>query len=257
MSNLSSQSVIQELLTEMETLVRSYHPTVVTTGRTLDELIGGTAFFPGGSGLWRGVSPFGPMPAHFPEAPLMFIAHNFDSIRAHDKSKIKGGEGGSTFWRNLLGYLQHANVNPGNCFFTNALMGLKPGSAVGDMPTVPGYEEECRQFLVRQIEIVKPSVIVALGQKAGKRVGVVRPAVPWVVLLHPSARELVPLATRDERIAAQGKVLSDLLKAGGTEATARIKEQRKVLDELTRVEASDGLYDLEPPLLAPTQDSAG
>ena len=49
-------------------------------------------------------------------------------------------------------------------------MGLKAGSAVGDMPTVPGYEDECKQFLIRQIEIVKPSVIVALGQKAGKRV---------------------------------------------------------------------------------------
>lgn len=206
----TSQSVIQRLLDEMTTLVRSYHPATRKTGSSIPELISGTAFFPGGAGLWRGDQPFGGLPAHFPEGPVMFVAHNFDSIRAHDSAKLKGGEAKSFFWRTLLAYLENAGIDPEDGFFTNALMGLKPGSAVGDMPTVPGYEDECRRFLVRQIEIVKPSMIVALGQKAGKRVRAARPTVPSVVLLHPSARELKPLVARQKVISTQAKVLSDL-----------------------------------------------
>jgi hypothetical protein len=206
----TSQRVIQRLLDEMNTIVRSYHPTTRKTGSSIAELICGTAFFPGGTGLWRGEQPFGELPDYFPEQPIMFVAHNFDSIRAHDEAKVKGGEAKSFFWRTLLAYLECAGIDPNEGFFTNALMGLKPGSAVGDMPTVAGYEDECRQFLVRQIEIVKPFMIIALGQKAGNRVRAAKPAVPSVVLLHPSARELKPLATRQKVISTQARVLSDL-----------------------------------------------
>jgi Uracil DNA glycosylase superfamily len=210
----TSQSVIQRLLDEMTSIVCSYHPTIQKTGVSLPELISGTAFFPGGVGLWRGDQPFGRLPDHFPEKPVMFVAHNFDSIRAYEAAKIKGGEAKSFFWRTLLAYLEYAGINPNEAFFTNALMGLKPGSAVGDMPTVPGYEDECRHFLTRQIAIVSPSVIVALGQKAGKRVRQARPAVPFVTLLHPSARELKPLSFRENGIAAQAKLLSDVRNTG-------------------------------------------
>jgi hypothetical protein len=205
-----SHSVIQQLLDEMQRLVRSYHPAVGTTGNSIPELIPGTAFFPGGTGLWRGDQPCGALPDDFPEAPVMFVAHNFDSICAHNAAKIRGGEPQSFFWRTLLAYLECAGTDAESCFFTNALMGLKPGSAVGDMPTVPGYEDECNQFLVRQIEIVKPSLIVALGRKAHKRVCRTRASVPSIALLHPSARELKPLATRKNLILAQAKVLSKL-----------------------------------------------
>jgi uracil-DNA glycosylase len=200
--------VIEQLLTSMHVLVRSYHPDVRNTGSTLSELIPGTAFFPGGTGLWRGNQPFGRLPDSFPDAPVMFLGHNFDSIRAHDDSMLKGGEGQSLFWRILLAYLSHAHIGPEKCFFTNALMGLKPGSAVGSMPAIPGYHDECQAFLNSQIEIVKPSLIVALGQKAFSRVSKLSPAIRTVDLLHPSARELKPLGTRRELIEGEGNLLS-------------------------------------------------
>jgi hypothetical protein len=221
----TSQSVIQRLLDEMTTIVRSYHPTTRKTGSSIAELICGTAFFPGGAGLWRGDQTFGDLPDYFPERPIMFVAHNFDSIRAHDVAKVKGGEAKSFFWRTLSAYLECAGIDPREGFFTNALMGLKPGSAVGDMPTAAGYEDECRQFLVRQIEIVRPSMIIALGQKAGKRVRAAAAAVPSVVLLHPSARELKPLATRRKVISTQAKVLSDLRTAIRAADAARTKTE--------------------------------
>jgi hypothetical protein len=206
----TSQSVVEQLLEEMRRLVHSYRPESQKTGRSISELISGTAFFPGGSDLWRGQQSFGRLPGDFPEEPLMFVGHNFGSIRAHEKAQIRGGGAMSFFWRTLVAYLTRAGFSPEEGFFTNALMGLKPGGAVGDMPTVPGYEDECQQFLVRQIEIVRPAAIAALGHKAGKRVHKAGPSVPFVVLLHPPARELKPFATRESKIAAQAKVLADL-----------------------------------------------
>ena len=76
------------------------------------------------------------------------------------------------------------------CFFSNALMGLKPGSATGPMPSTPAYKDECQVFLNEQIRIVNPSLVVSLGGDASERVRKLKPSVQCVRLLHPSAREL-------------------------------------------------------------------
>jgi hypothetical protein len=89
--------VVERLLTSMTLMVQSYHPDVRRTGATLSELIPGTAFFPGGAGLWRGSQPFGPMPEFFPDHPVMFVGHNFDSARAYAVWKERGGEAQSPF----------------------------------------------------------------------------------------------------------------------------------------------------------------
>jgi hypothetical protein len=206
----AASHVIEELLLSMRLLVRDYHPAVGKTGSTLNELIRGTGFFPGGSGLWRGSDPFGQLPDLFPEAPLMIIGHNFDSIAAHATSMDRGGEAQSLFWRILLAYLSTAAIRPDRCFFTNALMGVKPGSAVGSMPAVAGYHDQCQAYLARQIEIVKPSIIVTLGQRARGRVTRLGPTHQLVSLLHPSARELKPLSSRCAAIEHQAKPLREI-----------------------------------------------
>jgi hypothetical protein len=202
-----ASQIVERLLTSMQLLVQSYHPEVRKTGSTLSDLIPGTAFFPGGTGLWRGNQPFGSVPDLFPDAPVMFVGHNFDSVRGYHHSMLKGGEAHSFFWGIVLAYLAHAQICPEQCFFTNVLMGLKPGSAVGPMPAVAGYHDECQAFLGSQIEIVNPSLVVALGQKAFSQVSKLCPAVRLVSLLHPSARELKPCATRRELIEREGNVL--------------------------------------------------
>jgi len=201
----TSVSVIQQLLDEMDSIVRDYHPSVGRTGKTVGDLIQGTSAFPGGSGLWRGTEPFGALPEFFPEDSIMFVAHNFDSKRAHDESKATGGRGSSLYWKILSGYVE----DPTQCFFTNALMGLQPESAVGKMPRVPGYEDQCRAFLAKQIEIVAPRLVVALGKDAQKRLSKVIPGAP--MLLHPSAWDFRPSATRSERVAEQAERLQTLL----------------------------------------------
>jgi len=208
-----SADVLQCLLDDMDRIVCSYHADVGRTGRNVADLIPGTSFFPGGTGLWRGNAYFGSIPLYFPELPVMLIGHNFDSIKAHGISQAKGGEVGSEFWKRLLGYLREAYLPPENCFFSNALMGLKPGSALGPMPSVPGYEEQCQAFLLRQIEIVAPRAIVALGGKASERIRRAAPKIPWMHAMHPSARELAPLSTRCQQITAQGSAIKSFLTA--------------------------------------------
>jgi hypothetical protein len=208
-----SEDVVQALLDEMDRIVRDYPEGVQRTALTVAELIQGTAVFPGGAGLWRGGSYFEPMPRYFPEAPIMFVGHNFDSITGHDASRDRGGElqSSGTFWNILVGFLQRADIVPTRCFFTNALMGLKPGKATGPMPSTSEYEEQCHQFLKRQIEIVAPFAIVALGGEARDRVRRCAPSIPWVHVMHPSAREFKPLVTRNERLVNVGTKIKGLL----------------------------------------------
>jgi hypothetical protein len=193
-----SVDVIQQLLDEMERLVVTYPEKVERTGKTLDELIAGTAFFPGGTGLWRGRIPEGPLPMYFPEKPVMFIAHNFGNLASLKEAIRDKGEAHSSFanlWTNLLGFLEHAGpLDPSEGFFTNALMGLKPDNRSGKMPSCTGYKEQCQHFLSRQVQIVDPIAVVTLGGEASilwrraKRLYPFLCTLPSIQIMHPSAR---------------------------------------------------------------------
>ena len=204
-----SAEVVEELLGAMVKAVRSFHPTVGRTSSTIEGLIQGTAFFPGGTGLWRGRDNGGALPKYFPLTPVMFVGHNFDSERGYAESLTRGGEGEGTFWTRFLGMLQAAKLSPEECFFTNALMGLKPGKAEGPMPSVPGYRNECQQFLQRQVEIVRPCAIVALGSYANPFVS--RLPFRHVALKHPSNWDFRTLSTQDVLLRAEGEKLRKFL----------------------------------------------
>ena len=109
-----ASDVITKLLAQKQKIVTTFPPSVRDTGNTIDELISGTAVFPGGSGLWRGPDCFGELPEFFPESPIMFVGHNFDSEDGYEKSKKQGGgkQNAHNFWGVLLAYLLHANIQP-------------------------------------------------------------------------------------------------------------------------------------------------
>ncbi len=213
----ASVEVIGQLLTEMNEIVKSYHPEVQRTGTSLNELIAGTAVFPGGTGLWRGGANGGPMPLLFPDHPIMLVAHNFDSVEAFHQAIAAKGEVNNRFWDTLLGFLESADVKPEECFFTNILMGLKPGSASGPIPHSDGYQQECLRFLAAQVEIVKPKIVVTLGQiadtlwhKAQRRHNVLK-LVPSTALMHPSARPKDQQPTPEIWMRTQGLIIKTLL----------------------------------------------
>lgn len=215
-----STEVVCKLLREMAETVTSYHPAVARTSSTVEGLIQGTACFPGGAGLWRGNRNRGPLPTYFPEVSVMFVGHNFDSERGYAISVARGGEVGGDFWKRLIRILEAAALRPEECFFSNALMGLKPGKAEGDMPTVPGYIQQCQSFLQRQIEIVRPHAVAALGTQAVRYISELN---CWhVALRHPGDWCFRTLASRDALLVTEGKKLRGFLDSldGGLLSTA-------------------------------------
>lgn len=122
--------------------------------------ISGTAFFPGGNGLWDAEQDL-------PIAKVMVLGHNFDSEKGFEKSLAQGQENtkGAT-WRNLLDLLGAVNISPLDCFFTNAYMGIKQGDeATGKFPGAknPQFVDACQKFLLEQIKAQQPKLIITLG----------------------------------------------------------------------------------------------
>ena len=129
------------------------------------EAIRGTAFFPGGYGLVSTNSADDLPP--FPFQGVMIVGHDFHSEQGYEKSLALGGEPESQpTWRNLLWILRKADLPPDRCFFTNFFMGLRRGSiTTGPFPgavsdTFVGY---CRKFLLRQVSVQMPRLILTLG----------------------------------------------------------------------------------------------
>jgi uracil-DNA glycosylase len=127
--------------------------------------IAGTAFFPGGSGLW-GVEPGRALPA-MPVCGVMVLGHDFHSEDAFARSFAAGTEvPGNPTWQNLLRLLQEVRIPLERCFFTNAYMGLREGAATtGKFPGSRdrGFVERCRRFLRRQLPAQRPTVVLTLG----------------------------------------------------------------------------------------------
>lgn len=136
--------------------------------------IPGTAFFPAGFGLWN---PDGGLP-ELPTRPVVIVGHNWGdlpSYRAIFNNRAeyletwpeKKKKGQPTWW-NLIPLLREGGVGPEECFFTNALMGLKNDGkgCRGPMSEDPTYRRKCREFLKFQLETLRPSVVITLGEDA-------------------------------------------------------------------------------------------
>jgi hypothetical protein len=84
----NAQAVVSDLFANMESMVTEYNDQAIKVRKRID----GTAFFPGGVGLWRGRCKNGRMPVHFPKAPVMLLAHNFDAELMFEDSVCRGIE---------------------------------------------------------------------------------------------------------------------------------------------------------------------
>ena len=126
----------------------------------------GTAFFPGGTGLWGTES--GKLLPTMSVGKVMVLGHDFGNEDGQEEALAKPRKNlKSPAWRNLLWLLQEVNISPQDCFFTNAFMGLRSGNAnaTGRFPGArcAGFVQRCQTFLAFQIATQKPRLILALG----------------------------------------------------------------------------------------------
>lgn len=126
-------------------------------------------FFPGGRGYKA---------RSFPESPVMFIGHNFDTEEGFLKSVERGSEDHLRMktWFNMKeSFLPYAAVDEENCFFTNFFLGAikHPEPKAGEKKTTNTgtfkcshqYRLACIRALITQAEIVRPKVIALLGNR--------------------------------------------------------------------------------------------
>ncbi len=147
--------------------------------RPIPRWIPGRAFFPGGAGLFIATKA-NPLPL-MPQRPVMLVGHNFDSESSYAQSLAGGEEPISTgTWKWLLKVLGESEIDPADCFFTNAIMGLMPGDK--NTGVSPGFRDRrfrsrCADYLRFQIEIIQPRAVITMGLEAFE---VVREAIPSI-----------------------------------------------------------------------------
>ena len=144
------------------------------------EQIRGRAFFPGGLGLWE---PGPPLP-EFPVGGVMVLGHDFHSEAGYRESLRRGGEPATQpTWKSVLKLLENARIPKENCFFTNFYLGLRVGTATtGKFPGAcdPVFVEHCRRFLIEQLRVQRPALILVLGVHVARALGKLSPQLgPW------------------------------------------------------------------------------
>lgn len=130
-------------------------------------MLGHTAFFPGGAGLWD-ADPQKPLPP-FPVEKVMVLGNNFGSTEGNNGWKDCVARDGDNLegptWTNLIPLWKWANIPLEQCFFTNVNMGLIEGeSQTATFPHDPMYLKWCRPFFIEQLKAQCPKLIIVLGR---------------------------------------------------------------------------------------------
>ncbi len=125
--------------------------------------VNGTAFFPVGRGLWNDHD------TTLSTKKVMVLGQDFGTVAdmvgkvlPHGKEDVKG----NPTWRNLLSLLERAGIEQEDCFYTNAIMGLRQTGKNTDTPTAfkhPEFMKGCRVFFLEQLKIQRPSLVLVLG----------------------------------------------------------------------------------------------
>lgn len=126
----------------------------------------GQGFFPGGDGLWRDDSQLAQAsPGLVAVGGIMFLGNDFGTRKSYERHRRKGFENPPT-WKRVKQRVGRAELPLSLTFFTNAVMGLRDsGTALDkkDWEGEPRFRAFCREFLVHQVETLKPCLIMVMG----------------------------------------------------------------------------------------------
>jgi uracil-DNA glycosylase family 4 len=158
---------VEALWYEMSRAFRAYPEGVVR----VPEPIMGTAFFPGGIGLLFDGSDEPQSDA----ANVMVVGNDFNTLAAYEIARQRGSEfDTSQTWRNIRTVFPHLGLSLRKCFFTNFYMGLRErGPETGRFPGARDrkFVQYCARFFERQMEVIRPQLIVTLGLAPLKAIG--------------------------------------------------------------------------------------
>lgn len=110
---------------------------------------------------------------------FMVLGQDFDTATNHQLIDSSKGEiEHNTTWRNLKVLLHDLAIEPSDCFFTNAYMGLRPNQTneknknTGESPASKRgaelFAKDCQSFLKKQLEVIQPEVVLVLGKETAK-----------------------------------------------------------------------------------------
>lgn len=136
------------------------------------EMIKGTAFFPGGRGIWLEEET-----DIFPS--ILVLGQDFSTFEEY--LKMLHGHSNDLncpTWKNIIKLFEQAEINLTECFFSNVFVGLrKTKSMVGKFPGFRDKEfvQKNLDFLDVQVEEIEPKLIITLGIFAPMMLGHLSP----------------------------------------------------------------------------------
>jgi uracil-DNA glycosylase family 4 len=142
--------------------------------------IEGRGFFPVASGSFDNPSLTEPL-----KRSVMFVGQDWgceadlESIKKDKDADIQSGTG-----RNLHRLIKESRLPINECFFTNALFGLRKGN--NNLGQSPGWESKefvnrCTEALRLQIKVIRPRAVICLGRQAPKILAqIFSECEPWV-----------------------------------------------------------------------------
>lgn len=204
---------------------------VPVAGRHVD----GVAGFPAGRGLYAPCGWDHAEPPPFPFGGLMLVGNHLDAEDAYVEKRAAGAANGDPcpgatrmrFWSILYRLLDEAGIPRDRIFVTNVHPALISGrTATGTIAPDRAWLETCEDLLRRQIDVMRPSVIAAMGVPARQFVerlaGVPLGNAPAIVqtdvqgrdthvaaMRHPSAAQRVEMRRRT------GQLLADAMRDAG------------------------------------------
>jgi hypothetical protein len=172
----SGRTRLDHIIRSMRTALQNFglYPESLSAG---SGSISGTAFFPGGDGVL------------YPRAgdivpDILVVGHDFGSLSYFaDCVRRREERMAQATWRGLLDRFVASGIDPQRGLFTNAFVGFRQlGGNVGSFPARfdRDYVERCRQLLLRQVELVRPMAIIALGTAVPSFLAPLSPQLrPW------------------------------------------------------------------------------
>ncbi|MDI9509954.1 MAG: hypothetical protein QM217_09150 [Bacillota bacterium] len=135
--------------------------------KLVEKMLDITAFFPGGRGLWLEQDS-----TDFPS--ILILGQDFSTVKAYE-AMIEGNKAdlNSPTWKNLIKLFEVGGVDLKRCFFSNVFMGLRDTEKMtGKFPGARDKDFVNRnlEFLLFQIETIKPEIIITLGRPASEMV---------------------------------------------------------------------------------------